>query len=78
MLTNLFAGYIGSVSFLNTILEVVNKLRSINPKLIYVEYIILTYQKKYIYGEYITFQIKIGPLIFSVVAIKDSDLDTSD
>lgn len=64
MLTNLFAGYIGSVSFLNTILEVVNKLRSINPKLIY--------------GEYITFQIKIGLLIFSVIAIKDSDLDTSD
>lgn len=64
MLTNLFAGYIGSVSFLNTILEVVNKLRSINPKLIY--------------GEYITFEIKIGLLIFSVIAIKDSDLDTSD
>ena len=64
MLTNLFAVYIGSVSFLNTIFEVVNKLRSINPKLIY--------------GEYITFQIKIGPLIFSVIAIKDSDLDTSD
>ena len=64
MLTNLFAGYIGSVSFLNTILEVVNKLRSINPKLIY--------------GEYVTFQIKIGLLIFSVIAIKDSDLDTSD
>lgn len=64
MLTNFFAGYIGSVSFLNTILEVVNKLRSINPKLIY--------------GEYITFQIKIGLLIFSVIAIKDSDLDTSD
>ncbi|CAN1351571.1 Pyridoxal kinase [Linum perenne] len=30
------AGYIGSVSFLNTVLEVVNKLRTINPKLIYV------------------------------------------
>ena len=29
------AGYIGSVSFLNTVLEVVNKLRSINPKLTY-------------------------------------------
>ncbi|CAN1351575.1 Pyridoxal kinase [Linum perenne] len=29
-------GYIGSVSFLNTVLEVVNKLRTINPKLIYV------------------------------------------
>ena len=64
MLTNLFAGYIGSVSFLNTILEVVNKLRSINPKLIY--------------GEYITFRIKIGLLIFPVIAIKDSDLDTGD
>ncbi|XP_023920207.1 pyridoxal kinase isoform X2 [Quercus suber] len=34
--THLLTGYIGSVSFLNTILEVVNKLRSINPKLIYV------------------------------------------
>lgn len=30
-----FAGYIGSVSFLNTVLEVVNKLRSINPNLTY-------------------------------------------
>ncbi|KAK9197057.1 hypothetical protein WN943_005191 [Citrus x changshan-huyou] len=30
------AGYIGSVSFLNTILQVVEKLRSINPNLIYV------------------------------------------
>ncbi|KAH9675555.1 Pyridoxal kinase [Citrus sinensis] len=29
-------GYIGSVSFLNTILQVVEKLRSINPNLIYV------------------------------------------
>ncbi|KAI5559427.1 hypothetical protein POPTR_017G129000v4 [Populus trichocarpa] len=29
-------GYIGSVSFLNTVLEVVKKLRSINPKLTYV------------------------------------------
>lgn len=29
------AGYIGSVSFLNTILQVVEKLRSINPNLIY-------------------------------------------
>ncbi|KAK7856241.1 pyridoxal kinase [Quercus suber] len=35
--THLLTGYIGSVSFLNTILEVVNKLRSINPKLIYVD-----------------------------------------
>ncbi|XP_030944187.1 pyridoxal kinase isoform X1 [Quercus lobata] len=34
--THLLTGYIGSVSFLNTILEVVNKLRSVNPKLIYV------------------------------------------
>ncbi|XP_050212061.1 pyridoxal kinase [Mercurialis annua] len=34
--THLLTGYIGSVSFLNTILEVVNKLRSINPKLTYV------------------------------------------
>uniref|UniRef100_A0A6N2NE54 pyridoxal kinase n=1 Tax=Salix viminalis TaxID=40686 RepID=A0A6N2NE54_SALVM len=30
------SGYIGSVSFLNTVLEVVKKLRSINPKLTYV------------------------------------------
>ncbi|GAV75829.1 Phos_pyr_kin domain-containing protein, partial [Cephalotus follicularis] len=36
VLIGLFAGYIGSVSFLNVVLEVVNKLRSINPKLTYV------------------------------------------
>ncbi|CAN0897439.1 Pyridoxal kinase, partial [Linum grandiflorum] len=34
--THLLTGYIGSVSFLNTVLEVVNKLRTINPKLTYV------------------------------------------
>ncbi|XP_052304157.1 pyridoxal kinase isoform X7 [Populus trichocarpa] len=34
--THLLTGYIGSVSFLNTVLEVVKKLRSINPKLTYV------------------------------------------
>ncbi|KAI4299571.1 hypothetical protein L6164_033015 [Bauhinia variegata] len=34
--THLLTGYIGSVSFLNTVLEVVNKLRSVNPKLTYV------------------------------------------
>ncbi|ONI17420.1 hypothetical protein PRUPE_3G158100 [Prunus persica] len=34
--THLLTGYIGSVSFLSTILEVVNKLRSVNPKLKYV------------------------------------------
>ncbi|XP_058007370.1 pyridoxal kinase isoform X2 [Hevea brasiliensis] len=34
--THLLTGYIGSVSFLNAVLEVVNKLRSINPKLTYV------------------------------------------
>ncbi|KAG2715092.1 hypothetical protein I3760_03G060800 [Carya illinoinensis] len=34
--THLLTGYIGSVSFLNTVLEVVNKLRSINPELTYV------------------------------------------
>ncbi|KAJ7964519.1 pyridoxal kinase [Quillaja saponaria] len=34
--THLLTGYIGSVSFLNTILEVVSKLRSINPNLTYV------------------------------------------
>ncbi|KAF8399022.1 hypothetical protein HHK36_014888 [Tetracentron sinense] len=34
--THLLTGYIGSVSFLNTVLEVVNKLRSINPRLVYV------------------------------------------
>ncbi|CAK9152318.1 unnamed protein product [Ilex paraguariensis] len=33
--THLLTGYIGSVSFLNTVLEVINKLRSINPKLTY-------------------------------------------
>ncbi|KAH0983555.1 hypothetical protein GBA52_010732 [Prunus armeniaca] len=34
--THLLTGYIGSVSFLSTVLEVVNKLRSVNPKLKYV------------------------------------------
>ncbi|CAO2817274.1 unnamed protein product [Amaranthus hypochondriacus] len=34
--THLLTGYIGSVSFLNTVLEVVTKLRSVNPGLLYV------------------------------------------
>ncbi|XP_004490860.1 pyridoxal kinase isoform X1 [Cicer arietinum] len=34
--THLLTGYIGSVSFLNTVLDVVSKLRSINPELTYV------------------------------------------
>ncbi|KAJ8761323.1 hypothetical protein K2173_001379 [Erythroxylum novogranatense] len=34
--THLLTGYIGSESFLSNVLEVVRKLRSINPKLIYV------------------------------------------
>ncbi|VAI27592.1 unnamed protein product [Triticum turgidum subsp. durum] len=34
--THLLTGYIGSVSFLNTVLQVVDKLRSVNPDLIYV------------------------------------------
>ncbi|XP_057862357.2 pyridoxal kinase isoform X4 [Cryptomeria japonica] len=34
--THLLTGYIGSVSFLDTILQVVQKLRSVNPDLIYV------------------------------------------
>lgn len=34
--THLLTGYIGSVSFLNTVLDVVSKLRSINLKLTYV------------------------------------------
>uniref|UniRef100_A0A0C9S8F5 pyridoxal kinase n=1 Tax=Wollemia nobilis TaxID=56998 RepID=A0A0C9S8F5_9CONI len=34
--THLLTGYIGSVSFLDTILRVVEKLRSVNPDLIYV------------------------------------------
>ncbi|KAH6754938.1 pfkB-like carbohydrate kinase family protein [Perilla frutescens var. hirtella] len=34
--THLLTGYIGSVSFLNTVLRVVDKLRSINPRLTYV------------------------------------------
>ncbi|CAA6671391.1 unnamed protein product [Spirodela intermedia] len=34
--THLLTGYIGSVSFLDTILKVVEKLRSVNPGLIYV------------------------------------------
>ncbi|KAH9306546.1 hypothetical protein KI387_010950, partial [Taxus chinensis] len=33
--THLLTGYIGSVSFLDTILQVVEKLRSVNPDLIY-------------------------------------------
>ena len=36
-LTHVFSGYIGSVSFINTILDVVSKLRAINPKLTYGE-----------------------------------------
>lgn len=39
-LIGVFSGYIGSVSFLNAVLEVVHKLRSVNPKLTYGEYII--------------------------------------
>ncbi|XP_031396295.1 pyridoxal kinase isoform X2 [Punica granatum] len=34
--THLLTGYIGSVSFLDTVLEVVKKLRSVNPNLVYV------------------------------------------
>ncbi|XP_043700760.1 pyridoxal kinase-like isoform X1 [Telopea speciosissima] len=34
--THLLTGYIGSVSFLETVLQVVHKLRSVNPKLMYV------------------------------------------
>ncbi|XP_077253754.1 pyridoxal kinase-like [Tasmannia lanceolata] len=34
--THLLTGYIGSVSFLNTVLQVVDKLRSVNPGLTYV------------------------------------------
>ncbi|XP_010551937.1 PREDICTED: pyridoxal kinase isoform X2 [Tarenaya hassleriana] len=34
--THLLTGYIGSVSFLNTVLEVIAKLRSVNPNLTYV------------------------------------------
>lgn len=30
-----FSGYIGSVSFLETVLQVVDKLRSVNPDLLY-------------------------------------------
>ncbi|KAL0551469.1 hypothetical protein IC582_010557 [Cucumis melo] len=32
---HLLTGYIGSISFLNTVLEVVDKLRLVNPKLTY-------------------------------------------
>ncbi|KAA8530639.1 hypothetical protein F0562_005427 [Nyssa sinensis] len=39
--THLLTGYIGSVSFLNTVLEVINKLRSLNPKLTYEDTIFL-------------------------------------
>uniref|UniRef100_A0A7N0VKD2 pyridoxal kinase n=1 Tax=Kalanchoe fedtschenkoi TaxID=63787 RepID=A0A7N0VKD2_KALFE len=34
--THLLTGYIGSVSFLDVLLQIVKKLRSVNPKLIYV------------------------------------------
>ncbi|CAL4898021.1 unnamed protein product [Urochloa decumbens] len=34
--THLLTGYIGSVSFLDTVLKVVDKLRSVNPDLVYV------------------------------------------
>ncbi|XP_058087322.1 pyridoxal kinase isoform X1 [Magnolia sinica] len=34
--THLLTGYIGSVSFLDTVLQVVDKLRSVNPQLTYV------------------------------------------
>ncbi|KAG0521571.1 hypothetical protein BDA96_08G172900 [Sorghum bicolor] len=34
--THLLTGYIGSVSFLETVLQVVDKLRSVNPDLLYV------------------------------------------
>jgi pyridoxine kinase len=34
--THLLTGYIGSVSFLTTVLQVVDKLRSVNPDLVYV------------------------------------------
>lgn len=34
--THLLTGYIGSVSFLHTVLQVVDKLRSVNPNLTYV------------------------------------------
>lgn len=33
-----FLGYIGSVSFLDTVLQVVERLRSVNPGLIYGKY----------------------------------------
>lgn len=31
----IYAGYIGSASFLSTVLKVVDRLRSINPNLVY-------------------------------------------
>ncbi|OEL31180.1 Pyridoxal kinase [Dichanthelium oligosanthes] len=34
--THLLTGYIGSVSFLDTVLQVIDKLRSVNPDLVYV------------------------------------------
>ncbi|CAN6451696.1 unnamed protein product [Victoria cruziana] len=34
--THLLTGYIGSASFLNTVLQVVKRLRDVNPRLIYV------------------------------------------
>ncbi|XP_050941272.1 pyridoxal kinase-like [Cucumis melo] len=38
---HLLTGYIGSISFLNTVLEVVDKLRLVNPKLTYVQKVIV-------------------------------------
>jgi hypothetical protein len=55
-----FAGYIGSVSFLNTVLEVVKKLRSINPKLTYGEWLIpacLLFASSYLQNKPADFQL---------------------
>ncbi|WMV16913.1 hypothetical protein MTR67_010298 [Solanum verrucosum] len=49
--THLLTGYIGSVSFLNTVLKVVDKLRSVNPKLKFVKCLLISLPLSYGLGE---------------------------
>jgi hypothetical protein len=46
------SGYIGSVSFLETVLQVVEKLRSVNPDLVYGKFF-LTF--RYLYVDFFLF-----------------------
>jgi len=64
------SGYIGSESFLNTVLQVVNKLRSINPELIYGENIedmgLFDIQIKFRWSSYLAlYNVLISFIIFS-------------